>query len=82
MWRAITNLAWANDQAMDGHANVRLEWQAVNEQDETGRCDSWRVMAIATRPIVAFEQLVRQASSQEQSALYQSRHPAERGFLE
>ena len=78
----ITNLAWANDQAMDAPANVRLEWQAVNEQDETGRCDSWRVMALATRPIVAFEPLVRVASSREQFALHQSRHYAERGFLE
>ena len=25
----------------DAYANVRLEWQAVNEDDETRSCDSW-----------------------------------------
>jgi hypothetical protein len=65
----------------NAHANVRLEWQAVNEQDETGRCDSWRVVVLATRPIAAFEPLVRVASSREQFELHQSRHHAEHGFL-
>lgn len=32
----------------DAYASVRLEWQAVNEDDETGSCDYWRVMVLAT----------------------------------
>jgi hypothetical protein len=28
----------------DSYTNVRLEWQSVNEKDETGPCESWRVL--------------------------------------
>jgi len=30
----------------DGDANVRLEWESVNEKDETGPCGSWRVLGL------------------------------------
>ena len=65
----------------DAHANVRLEWQAVNEQDETGCCDSWRVMVLATRSITPFEPFVRVASSQEEYALHKSINSIHSSFL-
>ena len=65
----------------DGLANVRLEWQAVNEDDATGVCDSWRVKVIAAKSIAPFEPLVRVATSQEQVTLHQSTYHAGRGFL-
>jgi hypothetical protein len=65
----------------DSRANVRLEWQAVNEDDATGWCDSWRVKVVAARSIAPFDSLVRVATSREQFALHQSTHHAGRGFL-
>ena len=66
----------------DAYANVWLECQAVNEEDETGSCDSWRVMVLAMRPIAPFELLVRVASSQ--SSLHFTIHFSTQGgvFLE
>jgi hypothetical protein len=66
----------------DSLANVRLEWQAVNEDDATGCCDFWRVRVIATKSIAPFEPLIRVATSREQVALHQSTYHAGRGFLE
>jgi hypothetical protein len=66
----------------DSLANVRLEWQAVNEDHTTGWCDSWRVKVIAAKSIAPFEPLVRVATLQQQVALYQSTYYAGRGFLE
>ncbi|KAI1778944.1 hypothetical protein F4818DRAFT_234762 [Hypoxylon cercidicola] len=63
-------------------ANVRLEWQAVNEQDVAGGCEYWRVIVLATRRIAPFEPLARVAPSQEQFVLHQSAHHARQGFLE
>ena len=62
-------------------ANVKLEWQAINEQDVSGLCEYWRVLVVATRSIAPFEPLVRVAPSQEQFALHQSTYRAMHGFL-
>ena len=45
----------------DNDANVHLRWEAVNEQDETGPCESWSVLVIASKAIMHFEPLVRAA---------------------
>ena len=63
-------------------ANVKLEWQAVNEQDAAGVCEKWRVLVLATRSIAPFEPLVRVAPSLEQFTLHQSTDRAGKGFLE
>lgn len=62
-----------------GAANVHLEWEGVNENVETGPCESWRVLVLAIRKI---ELLSRAAPLEKQFALYQSIDYARRGFLE
>jgi hypothetical protein len=49
----------------DDDGNVGLHWEAVNEQDETGPCESWRVLVIASKAIMPFEPLVRAAPRNE-----------------
>jgi len=65
-----------------GAANVCLEWEGVNENVETGPCESFRVLVLAIRKIMPFEPLIRAAPSEEQFALHQSIDYARRGFLE
>jgi hypothetical protein len=62
-------------------ANVHLRWEAVNEQNETGPCESWRVLVIARKAIMPFEPLVRAAPRDEQYLLHQSLGFAKRGFM-
>ncbi|KAL5312953.1 hypothetical protein ACEPPN_019379 [Leptodophora sp. 'Broadleaf-Isolate-01'] len=62
-------------------ANVHLTWEGVNEALESGPCDSWRVLVLASRNIVPFEPLVRAATSMEQFAIHRSSDDARRGFL-
>ncbi|KAH6700678.1 hypothetical protein BKA61DRAFT_620970 [Leptodontidium sp. MPI-SDFR-AT-0119] len=64
-----------------GDANVHLRWEAVNEQDETGPCESWRVLVIASKAIMPFEPLVRAAPRNEQYLLHQRLGFANRGFM-
>jgi hypothetical protein len=65
----------------DDDANVHLRWEAVNEQDETGPCESWRVLVIASKAIMPFEPLVRAAPRDEQYLLHQALGFAKRGFM-
>jgi hypothetical protein len=53
-------------------ANVYLDWEGVNENVETGPCESWRVLVLAIRKIMPFEPLIRAAPSEKQFALHQS----------
>jgi len=64
-----------------GDSNVRLEWEAVNEMDETGPCVSWRVLVLATKEIMPLEQLIRAAPRNDQFLLHQRPEFAKRGFL-
>jgi len=52
-----------------GEANVRLAWEGVNENVESGLCEYWRVLVVAIRKIIPFEPLIRMAS-EEQFALH------------
>jgi hypothetical protein len=61
-------------------ANVRFLWEAVNERDETGPCISWRVLVLATRTIMPFDELIRVAPREEQFLLHKSSEHARRGF--
>lgn len=54
----------------DDDANVYLRWEAANEQNETGPCQSWKVLAIARTAILPFEPPVRAAPRNEQWGLY------------
>jgi hypothetical protein len=65
----------------DDDANVHLRWEAVNEQDETGPCESWRVLVIASKAIMPFEPLVRAAPRNEQYLLHRALGFAKRGFM-
>ena len=65
-----------------GEANVHLAWEGVNEDVESGPCESWRVLVLAIRKIMPFEPLIRTASSEEQFTLHQSLDFARKGFLE
>jgi hypothetical protein len=65
----------------DDDANVHLRWEAVNEQDETGPCESWRVLVIASKAIMPFEPLVRATPRDEQYLLHQALGFAKRGFM-
>jgi hypothetical protein len=64
----------------DGDVNVRLEWEAVNEKDKTGPCLSWRVLVLATRDIMPFEELVRAAPAIGQYHEHKLSESAKRGF--
>jgi len=48
-----------------GAPNVHLEWEGVNENVETGPCESWRVLVLAIRKIMPFEPLIRAAPSEK-----------------
>ena len=65
----------------NGDANVYLHWEAVNEQDEKGSCESWRVLVIASKAIMPFEPLVRAAPRNNQYILHQASGFAKRGFM-
>ncbi len=65
----------------DDDANVHLRWEAVNEQNETGPCELWRVLVIVRKAIMPFEPLVRAAPRDEQYLLHQSLGFAKRDFM-
>jgi hypothetical protein len=65
----------------DDDGNVGLHWEAVNEQDETGPCESWRVLVITSKAIMSFEPLVRAAPRNEQYLLHQALGFTKRGFM-
>ena len=65
----------------NGDANVYLHWEAVNEQDEKGSCESWRVLVIASKAIIPFQPLIRAAPRDEQYLLHQALGFAKRGFM-
>ncbi|CZR52927.1 uncharacterized protein PAC_02805 [Phialocephala subalpina] len=50
-------------------------------RDETGPCESWRVLVIASKAIMPFEPLVRAAPRNEQYLLHQALGFAKRGFM-
>jgi hypothetical protein len=58
------NQMWVARQGSE-QANVHLAWEGVNENVESGPCESWRVLVLATRKIMPFEPLIRAASSEE-----------------
>lgn len=47
--------------AVGEKTNVCLVWEEVNEAEEGTFCESFRVLVVATRHIMAFEQLIRPA---------------------
>ncbi|KAJ5360071.1 hypothetical protein N7517_009262 [Penicillium concentricum] len=65
-----------------GSANVRIQWDLIHDDVDKDNCSSWRVSVKATKPIMPFEPLVREASQQEQYVLHLSPKHAKRGFLE
>ncbi|KAJ5754200.1 hypothetical protein N7533_003743 [Penicillium manginii] len=65
-----------------GSANVRTHWELINDDVDPESCASWRVSVKATKSIVPFEHLVRQAAQQEQYVLHLCPEYAKRGFLE
>jgi hypothetical protein len=65
----------------DSDVNVRLEWEAVNEKDKTSPCLSWRVLVIATRDIMLFEELVCAAPAIGQYHEHKLSESAKRGFM-
>lgn len=64
-----------------GPANVRLQWELINDDIAAENCTSWRVSVKATKSIMPFEPLVRLAAQQEQYTLHLSPENAKRGFL-
>jgi hypothetical protein len=64
----------------DGDANVHLKWEGVNEKDKTGPCLSWRILVLASRDIMPFEQLVRAAPAIDQYHEHKLSESAKRGF--
>ncbi|KAJ5712430.1 hypothetical protein N7493_008898 [Penicillium malachiteum] len=65
-----------------GSTNVRIQWDLIHEDVDTDNYISWRVSVKATKPIMPFEPLVREAAQQEQYVLHLSPEHAKRGFLE
>ncbi|OKP13738.1 hypothetical protein PENSUB_581 [Penicillium subrubescens] len=65
-----------------GSANVRLQWDVIQDDIGTDSCTSWRVSVKATKPIMPFDPLVRAAAQREQYVLHSSSENAKRGFLE
>jgi hypothetical protein len=65
----------------DDDANIHLRWEAVNEQNETGPCELWRVLVIVRKAIMPFEPLVRAAPRDGQYLLHQSLGFAKRDFM-
>ncbi|KAJ5882748.1 uncharacterized protein N7473_011182 [Penicillium subrubescens] len=63
-----------------GDANVRLDWELINERKEGKPFLLWRVAVRALRAIKPFEEIVRTAPRKEQYLLHQSAACAERGF--
>ena len=59
---------------------IHLAWESVNENVESGPCESWRVLVVAIHKIMPFKPLIRAAASEEQFALHQSLDYARRGF--
>ena len=64
-----------------GEANVHLAWESVNENVESGPCESQRVLVVAIRKIMPFKPLICVASLEEQFALHQSLDYARRGYF-
>ncbi|KAA8648116.1 hypothetical protein EYZ11_012048 [Aspergillus tanneri] len=64
-----------------GDANVRLHWELVDEQYDSDSSMSWRVSVRATRTVMPFEEIIREASQKEQLLLHRSPVYARRGFL-
>ncbi|KAE8383917.1 hypothetical protein BDV26DRAFT_277124 [Aspergillus bertholletiae] len=48
-----------------GYANVRLQWELVNKEDETQLGVSWRVSVRADRAIMPFQEIIRAAPQKE-----------------
>jgi hypothetical protein len=65
-----------------GPANVRLQWEVIDDDTGTDSCTLWRVSVKATKPIMPFDPLVRAAAQREQYVLHSSSENAKRGFLE
>lgn len=86
LWLDYSQLTGTMNQMLvaepDGSANVRLQWEVVNDGIGTESCTSWKVFVKATAPIKPFEPLVRVAAQQEQYVLHSSPENAKRGFLE
>ncbi|KNG81119.1 hypothetical protein ANOM_011431 [Aspergillus nomiae NRRL 13137] len=64
-----------------GYANVYLQWELVNKEDETHSGLSWRVSVGADRSIMPFQEIIRAAPQKEQYLLHRSPVYAKRGFL-
>merc|ERR1712093_170465 len=64
----------------DGDVNVYLKWEGVNEKDKTGPCLSWRILVLASRDVMPFEQLVRAAPAIDQYHEHKLSESAKRGF--
>lgn len=46
---------------VDKKTNICLMWEGVNEAEEETFCEYFRVLVVATRHIMPFEQLIRPA---------------------
>lgn len=60
-----------------GDANVHLQWELANEQEET---EPW-VSVRAIRTIMPFEEIIRAAPQKEQYLMHRSSVYASRGFM-
>lgn len=65
-----------------GSADVRTHWELIYDDVDPEDCAQWRVLVKASKPIMPFEPLVREAAQQEQYVLHSSPEHAKRGFLE
>ncbi|CAI7619261.1 unnamed protein product [Penicillium pancosmium] len=65
-----------------GSTKVRIQWDLIHDDVDTDNCTPWRVSVKATKPMLPFESLVREAAQQEQYVLHLSPEHAKRGFLE
>ncbi|KAL7649125.1 hypothetical protein ACMYSQ_012470 [Aspergillus niger] len=65
-----------------GSANVRIHWELTYDDVDPENCAQWRVSVKATKFIMPFEPLVREAAQQEQYVWHSSPEHAKRGFLE
>jgi hypothetical protein len=64
-----------------GPANVRFQWEVIQDDIGTKSCTTWRVSVTAITSIMPCEPLVRVAAQQEQYVLHSSSENAKRGFL-
>ncbi|KAJ6001216.1 hypothetical protein N7481_001625 [Penicillium waksmanii] len=64
-----------------GSTNVRAHWESIYDDIGPESWASWRVSLKATKPMMLFEPLVREAAQQEQYVLHSAPEHAKRGFL-